>query len=143
MFLLAVLGQGCSGAPEVDQSGPAEKTGMTSQASQFANSCSGSWNLNQAWLSDWCLNNSGAYQYSSGWLGNCITNNNGNLQWQYHGAYDRSCSACEVSNAIGGSAPWLYCYCRTSGGSNIPTAINLNDEISNINGVLHCDNGGF
>ncbi|KAB5588688.1 putative effector protein [Ceratobasidium theobromae] len=64
-------------------------------------------------------------------LNGCIVNRNGRLSCQANGRYDATCNGCFVSDTT------MTCSCEGRV-STITTSINLDDCVSNLDGVLSC-----
>ena len=65
-------------------------------------------------------------------LNTCITNNDGIAAFQTNGGYYGSCTNCALNGTV------LSCQCYDFYGEARPTSINVNNHVSNCNGVLTC-----
>lgn len=80
-----------------------------------------------------CGNNTGQIVRATVYLNGSITNNDGHLAWQRNGGFAGSVRDCRL--AVTGVTV-LTCSARKRDGAYADSAITLDDEIANYNGVL-------
>lgn len=109
-----------------------EQIGVNQQAGGFYDSCA-EIHVAENHLVGQCRDVRGDYYWSWLSLDLGIANNNGDLTWQPHGGYSSSC------DCIFTDLTYLNCACRRVDGSWKHATIDLNQMISNQNGVLAFD----
>lgn len=111
----------------------------TALAGGFSRSCVGiqvSSARDGAYLSARCTKANGQKVSSRLKISNYIANYGGNLSWALGGGgFHRSCSVANTSPR----GPWLQAICGNGRGGFSRASINLNEKISNQNGVLAID----
>jgi len=115
----------------LDFNGAGSASVSSDSSGNFAASCSGL-SLQGSVLDASCYSISGQSQATSLDLNTCVTNNDGITAFQANGGYAGSCSDCALSGT------YLNCQCYDFYGQSRAASINVNDHVSNCNGVLTC-----
>jgi hypothetical protein len=124
-------GQNDGSSVTLDFTGAGSVAVSTDGTGNFAASCSGI-ALQGNVLSASCYDIAGQSAATTLDLDTCITNDNGALAWQANGGYAGSCSGCGLGGTI------MTCNCGEFTGDVGSTSIDINDHVSNCNGVLTC-----
>jgi hypothetical protein len=78
-----------------------------------------------------CMRRNGSYNLRTSIdVNELITNDNGHLRWQSRGDFGESCEILGVDDSYLGTT------CRARNGQHVDDAIDLDEHIANINGVL-------
>jgi hypothetical protein len=97
----------------------------------FAASCAGI-SLQGSVLAASCYDVSGQRRSTSLDLNACVTNDDGIAAFQVNGGYAGSCQGCTLGGTV------MSCHCYDYSGQSRPTFIDVNNHVSNCNGVLTC-----
>ncbi|RPA77402.1 hypothetical protein BJ508DRAFT_378921 [Ascobolus immersus RN42] len=82
-----------------------------------------------------CKRKDGSYAPESPvYISSCFRNNNGNLVAQFNGGAMGSCSGTSLQNG-----KILKANCRSKTGASVSNSIDLNQFITNANGIILCD----
>lgn len=104
-------------------------TGTAFAAGNFSQTCSNV-SISGSVLSAVCKKADGRTNNTTKFdLGTKVGNINGALQWN-SGAFQQSCTNMTVQGAT------LSATCKTMAGASVPTTLNLDENIANLNGVL-------
>jgi hypothetical protein len=132
---LGSVSPGCSYGGQINGSSVTLDFTAASSGSGFGDNFAASCNgiaLGGSTLSASCYNIAGQAQSTSLDLNTCVTNGNGVVSFQVNGGYGASCTGCALSGTV------MSCQCYDVAGQAKPTSIDLNQGISNCNGVLTC-----
>jgi hypothetical protein len=99
----------------------------------FMSSCKDT-SLSESIMSAFCKRNDGSWVQSKVNLNFCIGNINGVMVWMKDRAYNNSSMNCRLNASI------IYCNSRRLDGTWYNNTFDLNYGISNIDGVLNCNN---
>ncbi len=98
-----------------------------------------------AWLCLECSTFEGKWVLTALNTNLCIINNDGHLYWQPAGGYAGSCSA-QIKHLYDNCGTYvntiLIASCSPINGPPLQSTFQLNDGITNVDGHLHCNNGG-
>ena len=124
-------GQNNGSSVTLDFTSAGSATVSSDSSGNFAGSCNGL-SLHGSVLDASCYAISGQLEATSLDLNTCITNNDGIPAFQTNGGYAGSCSDCALNGTV------LSCQCYDFFGQSRPANINVNNHVSNCNGVLTC-----
>jgi hypothetical protein len=125
-------GQDGGSSVSLDFTGAGSVAVSTDGTGNFAASCYGIGLQGNNVLSANCYDIAGQSAPTTLDLDTCITNNNGTVAWQANGNYAGSCDGCSLGGTV------LTCSCGQFTGQRDSTSIDVNDHVSNCNGVLTC-----
>ncbi|KIM64762.1 hypothetical protein SCLCIDRAFT_1212824 [Scleroderma citrinum Foug A] len=106
-------------------------SGSADSLSDWSHSCQ-NYYLSGTTLNASCRKENGQYGNTSINLNQCVTNTNGVLYCGKNGDYSPTCSGCNLSGTS------LDCQCKDKNQNEHSTSVDLNQCLTNNNGVLTC-----